>query len=192
MDTYNTYIYAGYIHIHIHICTIHTHTLTYRHIHATNQPAKNHKIMTWAAVLVKNAHKIPYIHIHAYTYRYIPYIHIHTDTYTYSPPSNRVGWGFAGGAAAAQDPVARNSPPRSARMGLDARSPYANSVGGDHWWRQGLALPPPQRVLRARVRQTGSGSGSLMAEKSGLAAAHGRLEWGPQGAAAAGGLWGML
>ena len=45
-----------------------------------------HKIMTWAAVLVKNAHKIPYIHIHAYTYRYIPYIHIHTDTYTYSPP----------------------------------------------------------------------------------------------------------
>ena len=92
--------------------------------------------MTWAAVLVKNAHKIPYIHIHAYTYRYIPYIHIHTYTYTYSPPSNRVGWGFAGGAAAAQDPAARNSPPRSARMGLDARLPYANSVGGDHWWRR--------------------------------------------------------
>ena len=121
--------------------------------------------MTWAAVLVKNEHKMPYIHIHAYTYRYIPYIHIHTYTYTYSPPSNRVKWGFAGGAAAAQDPAARNSPPRSARMGLDARSPYANSVGGDHWWRQGLALPPPNACCARGCAKPGPGVGHRWLKK---------------------------
>ncbi len=56
----------------------------------------------------------------------------------------------------------------------------------------GGALWTPQCVMRAPVRQNGSGGGSPMAEKSGRPPAQGCPEWGPRGAAPAGGLLGTL
>jgi hypothetical protein len=56
----------------------------------------------------------------------------------------------------------------------------------------GVHFGPPQRVLRARVRKNGCWFMSPMAEKSGRPPDQGCPEWGPRGAAPAGGLWGEL
>ena len=92
---------------------------------------------------------------HTYTY-----IHIHTHIH---PLQTGSSGGLPGGQR--PDPAARNSPPRSARMGLDARSPYANSVGGDHWWRQGLALPPPNACCARGCAKPGPGVGHRWLKK---------------------------
>jgi hypothetical protein len=117
---------------------------------------------------------------------------MHTHTYVYIhvyTPFKQVGWVFAEGEAAARDPGARRHPPRSARMGLEAGSPYAHRDRGAYWWQPGLALAPPQCVLRALMRQKGSWVGPQWREKEVCHLPRAALS-GTRGASASGGSFG--
>ena len=124
------------------------------------QPAQNHNIMTWATALGKNELKNT-THTHTYRYKHI-YTTIHTHTYVYIhtyTPFKPGQVGICRGGSSNSRPVARRRLPRSAQMELEAGSPYANSVGGDHWWHQGLALAPPNACCAHGCAKTGPGVG---------------------------------
>ena len=154
---------------------IHTNTYIYMHIH------------TYTCIYTR------YIHTDIHTIHTIHtdtnvYIHIHTHTYTRQSGSGGV---FVRQWRLHATPLHSATYPDHLRRGSGRARRARNACGLPIGWAGG-ALWIPQRVLRAPVRQNGSGGGSPMAGKSGRPPAQGCPEWGPRGAAPAGGLLGTL
>ena len=130
-------------------------------------------------------HTYRYIHIGTDTYNTYTYIHIHT-------PGNQRPEGVLSSCCGRSRRLCAALPTQiiwdGARGGLAEREMRVECILAA----LGVHFGPPQRVLRARVRKNGCWFMSPMAEKSGRPPDQGCPEWGPRGAAPAGGLWGEL
>ena len=134
---------------------IHTYTYTYIHIHA----------MTWAGTLTHVRHAACRYTLDTCTYMHI-YNYIHTYTYTYihiHTPEIQCQKGVLC-CCCCRTRLLCAAPPTQIRSdgAQDGISKQPLRVEGP-WVAQGGCFGPHRRVQRARVRQNGSGNGSLIA-----------------------------